>query len=165
MQTLDTLAVLLGEGKDHIAWWQMCLRATIILAFGIVLVRLAGKRVFGKWGAIDIILSVIIGSNLSRALTGDAPFGPTLAATVLLVLLHAALIALAERVPALGPVLKGNAARIVQDGRPDPAALRRHGVGGGDLEEALRCSGVTNLSDVDEAWIERNGDISVIKRS
>jgi uncharacterized membrane protein YcaP (DUF421 family) len=163
MGEIDFLSQLVGQ-KDEVSWWQMCVRATLILAFGIALVRAAGKRVFGQWGAIDIILSVIIGSNLSRALTGTAPFWETVIATALLVALHATLVALAVRFHWLGPTLKGDAARIVLKGEPDHRAMRRHGIGEGDLEEALREGGVLDCKDVAEAWVERNGKISVIKR-
>jgi len=164
MQELaETFRALIGR-EDAITWWQMCVRATLILLFGLVLMRVAGKRVFGKWGAIDIILSVIIGSNLSRALTGTAPFVETLAATTLLVLLHGALVMLAVRAPSLGPLLKGQAVRIVFDGEPDPKVMARHGVGPHDLEEGLRENGFTDCAEAKEVWVERNGDISVIKR-
>lgn len=59
----------------HLTWWQECDRA---------IVRVAGRRVLGKWAALDIIVSVIIGSNLSRALTGQASLAGTLAATTVL---------------------------------------------------------------------------------
>jgi uncharacterized membrane protein YcaP (DUF421 family) len=158
-----TLTALIGREHD-VAWWQMCVRATLILVFGLVLVRLAGKRVFGKWGAIDIMISVIIGSNLSRALTGTAPFVSTLVATTLLVVLHGLLVALAVRLPWLGPVLKGRPVRIVVDGEPDARAMRRHGIGRRDLEEGLRENGLTDCAQAREVWVERNGDISVIRR-
>ena len=72
----------------HISWWQECVRAIAIFAYGLILVRLAGRRIFGRWAALDIVVAIIIGSNLSRALTGNAPFGGTLAACALLVALH-----------------------------------------------------------------------------
>lgn len=53
---------------------QECLRSIAVFAFGLALVRLAGRRMFCKWSAIDIIVSIMIGSNLSRAITGSAPF-------------------------------------------------------------------------------------------
>jgi uncharacterized membrane protein YcaP (DUF421 family) len=155
---------LIGRQGGDIAWWQMSLRAIIIFAFGIALVRIAGKRLFGRWGAMDIILSVIIGSNLSRCLTGNAPFIETLVATAALVLLHGMLAAAAVRLHWLGPLLKGAPVQIIRGGDADDRLLRRHGVGRHDLEEALREGGAKNLDDVDEAWIERNGDISVLKR-
>jgi uncharacterized membrane protein YcaP (DUF421 family) len=145
-------------------WWQMSIRAVIIFLFGLVLVRLASKRVFGRWGAIDIILSVIIGSNLSRTMTGSAPFLETLAATTVLVALHAVVVWVAARVSWLGPLVKGKSCRIAQDGRFDPRQLKKHAVGDRDIEEALHFAGLARPDQVAEAWIERNGDISIIKR-
>lgn len=163
MDHLYALHELIGHEGEPILWWQMCLRATLILLFGLILFRLAGKRVFGKWGALDIILSVIIGSNLSRALTGGAPFLATLAATALLIVLHWALAAAAVRLPRLGPFLKGVPAKLIEDGEIDERAMVRHGVGANDLEAALRCAGVADSRSVKSAWLERNGDISVIQ--
>jgi uncharacterized membrane protein YcaP (DUF421 family) len=159
----EALHALIGV-KDDIAWWQMCVRAALIFAFGLVLVRVAGKRVFGKWTAIDIVLSIIIGSNLSRALTGAAPFVETLVATAVLVGLHSALIMAGVRWPALGHLLKGRGVRLIKDGEADHRAMRRHGIGEHDLEEALRDHGLDDVAQVREAYLERNGDISVLKR-
>jgi len=159
---LADLHLILGR-QDDITWWQMSIRAVLIFLFGLALVRMASKRVFGKWGAIDIILSVIIGSNLSRALTASAPLWETLAATAVLVALHAGLAWASARLHWLGPLVKGQPCRIAADGRFDEAALRRHGVGRHDVEEALREAGLSRPDDVAEAWIERNGKISVIK--
>lgn len=160
----DLLHVLIGRHGDPIAWWQMSVRAVLILIFGLLLVRLAGKRIFGKWGAIDMVVAVMLGSNFSRALTGNSPFLGTLAASAVLVVMHGVLTWFAARTGWLGPMLKGRPVRIVLDGEPDRRVLRRHGVGEHDLEEALRQGGLTDCSEVREAWIERNGDISVIKR-
>ena len=67
----------------HITWTQECARAVVIFVYGFAIVRFVGRRVFGKWAALDIIVSVIVGSNLSRALTGSAELWGTLAATTL----------------------------------------------------------------------------------
>ena len=162
---MDTLHEVIGRDGSNLRWWQMCVRAVLVFAFGLIAIRLAGKRVRGRWGAMDIVLFVMIGSNLSRTLTANAPLFPTLAATGVLVALHALLSRAAVGFPAVGPLLKGRSCRLVSNGRADEEALRRHGVGQGDLDEALRTAGHTSLSDVEEVWIERNGDISVIARS
>ena len=114
--------------------------------------------------ALDIVIAVLIGSNLSRTLTGGAPLGPSLVATALLILLHAAFAHLAARVPALGRLMKGRAVQLVRDGEIDEAARVRTGVGDRDLEQALRQAGHTDVSTVESAWLERNGAISVIER-
>jgi uncharacterized membrane protein YcaP (DUF421 family) len=155
---------LIGQDKGDITWWQMSARAAIVFVFGLILVRAAGKRVFGKWTALDIVVSIVIGSNLSRALTGNAPFVETMIATTVLVALHTLLIMLSVRVPAAGHLLKGRGVRLITDGRVDEKALRRHGIGEQDLEEALREAGLEEASGVRAAYLERNGDISVLKR-
>src|SRR3954454_16935665 len=78
---------IFGSGSD-LAWYQECARAAVIFVYGLALVRIAGRRIFGKWSALDIVVSIIIGSNLSRTLTGNAQLWGTLAATTLLVALH-----------------------------------------------------------------------------
>ena len=42
-------------GAAPIGWAQECARAALIFFYGLALVRLAGRRVFGKWAALDIM--------------------------------------------------------------------------------------------------------------
>ena len=154
---------LIGQDGGDITWTQMSARAVIIFFFGLVLVRAAGKRVFGKWTALDIVVSIVIGSNMSRALTGNAPFVETMIATAVLVGLHSVLIAVGVRWPALAHLVKGRGVRLIEDGRVDQRAMRRHGIGQHDLEEALREAGLEDAAKVRTAYLERNGDISVVK--
>ena len=158
---MDALSDLFGRTGEELTALQMSARAVVIFAFGVALVRIASKRAFGKWDALDIIVSIVIGSNLSRALTGNAPFVPTMAGSLTLILLHAGLAHLAVVIRPLGPLLKGKPARLVTDGTVDESALRRHGIGHHDLEEALRGCGMEDVAKVRSAWIERNGSISV----
>ena len=154
----------IGVQGQYIGALQMSVRAAIIFAAGVVLLRFAATRAFGKWSALDIILAVIIGSNLSRALTGSAPFLPTLTATAVLIVLHAALVKTAARWPAFGRWTKGRAVTLVSEGEIDEGAMKRCGIGRGDLRLALRASGYDNLDEIKSAALERNGDISIIGR-
>ncbi len=144
------------------SWWQTSLRALVVFGCGLLLVRIAGKRAFGKWAALDIVLAVIIGSNLSRTITGGAPFWPTIFATLAIVGLHAALSFGAVMWPDLGDWVKGRPARLIQNGKIDHRQLKRHGIGIRDLQQALRLAGSTDPHDVASAHLERNGEISVV---
>lgn len=156
---------VIGRHGEAITWSQMSVRALVIFAIGLAFVRLAGERVFGKWGALDILLAIIIGSNLSRTITGGAPFVPTLAATAVLIGAHALLAYAALWWSPLGGLLKGRPSQLVADGEIDWRAMRRHGVGRGDLEQALRRAGQADTRAVQAAFLERSGDISVILRA
>src|SRR3954471_16791648 len=106
---------IFGSGSD-LAWYQECARAAVIFVYGLALVRIAGRRVFGKWAALDIIVSIVVGSNLSRALTGGAALFGTLAATTLLMVLHWFLSHAAARSVRLSELLEGPAIGLAHDG-------------------------------------------------
>lgn len=161
---MDTLHAVIGVEGQSVDGLQMAARATLIFILGLLLVRFAATRAFGKWSALDIILAVIVGSNLSRALTGNAPFVATLAATTLLVLLHGVLAAAAARWSWLSALTKGASVRLIKDGVVDEKAMRRAGIGQGDLRMALRAAGHDDLQGVKSASLERNGDINIIER-
>lgn len=167
MEVLDsqTFHGLIGAQGQDIGWAQMSLRALLIFLIGLAIMRFAAVRAFGKWTALDIILAVIVGSNLSRALTGSAPFWPTVVATLVLVMLHATLAHAVIRWPRLSSALKGRSVCLIEKGEVNEDALRRHGIGRGDLHMAIRARGLAELEDADAVYLERNGDISVIAKS
>src|SRR3954447_9357628 len=107
-------------GADaQLAWWQGCARAVVVFAYGLALVRIAGRRVFGRWAALDIVVAIVVGSNLSRALTGNAPLLGTLVATTLLMALHRVLAPAAARSPCLSKLVEGPAIDLARNGRPE----------------------------------------------
>lgn len=151
------------EGNVHLQWPQECLRAVIIFVVGLALVRLSGKRTFSRSSPLDIVVTVIIGSNLSRALTGSAPFVPTLVASALFVALHRVIATLCVGSPWLERIVKGRPVNLIENRRPDAAALKREAVSQADLYELLRSKGVDRPEDVRLAVLENSGQTSVLK--
>ena len=62
------------------------------LFYGLVMLRLRGRRTFAQMSAVDLIISIIVGSNLSRAMTGGVPFLGTMVFVAVLVALHPMLV-------------------------------------------------------------------------
>ena len=135
----------------------------LIFVYGLALVRLAGRRVFGKWAALDIIVSIVVGSNLSRALTGNAHLWGTLAATTLLMALHWVLSHAAARSPGLSHLLEGRSIHLSGGGQVDERALARHAVSEADIQEALRSAGLQDPTRTRRIVLEPSGKISVLK--
>ncbi len=156
---------LLGLDLDQAAlqWWHMLARALVVYVFAIVLVRLGEKRFIGKSTAFDVLLAIMLGSVLSRAITGSSPFFPSLAASLGLVAMHFLLAALAFRSHRFGRWIKGEPRLLVSDGRILWDNMRKSHVSEGDLMLALRESGNTDdLTRVRAARLERSGSISVL---
>lgn len=159
-------AALLGVGREsmEISIPQMALRAAIIYAVTLAIVRIGKKRFMGSSTAFDVIVGIILGSTVSRALTGNAPLLPSIAAASVLVAMHWLISELAVRSHRFGLLVKGDASLLVRDGRADPKVLRCCSISEGDLDEALRANGIDDISRVAEARLERDGSISVVER-
>jgi uncharacterized membrane protein YcaP (DUF421 family) len=147
----------------NVSWYQECARSVLIFAYGLALVRISGRRIFGKWSALDIIVSIIIGSNLSRALTGGAPLWGTLAATTLFVSVHWILANLVSRSASVSRVIEGLPIELARSGSARTSVFRRHSISESDLQEALRQSGVENLAAATVVTLEPSGRITVLR--
>jgi uncharacterized membrane protein YcaP (DUF421 family) len=75
----------------------MALRTVVIYVFTLAIVRLGSRRLLSKPSAFDVIVAIMVGSIMSRAINGTAPFVPTMLAGIVLVVMHWLLAALALR--------------------------------------------------------------------
>lgn len=167
IQTIgDVISSALGLDAETLGAGQIALRAAIIYLFGMIIVRFGGDRRFiGKHAAFDVILSIILGSTLSRAINGAAPFFGTLGGAAVLVALHWLVAALACRFEPLDPMIKGHSRILIQDGQISRKALRDYHISQKDLESALRQGAkITDPARVKLAFQESNGSISILPR-
>jgi uncharacterized membrane protein YcaP (DUF421 family) len=149
----------------QLTWVQLAMRTLVVFLFGVAAVRMADRRFLGKNAGFDVLLAIVLGSVLSRAINGQAPLFKTLDASALLVLLHRLLSAATCRWSTLSKLVKGNAVLLVKDGEINHRAIRRAHISMDDLKENLRLNGnVADLAEVAEAWLERDGRISVVRR-
>jgi uncharacterized membrane protein YcaP (DUF421 family) len=163
----DLLGSLDGQTEpgQSIGLIDMCLRAALVYVAVLVMVRLGHKRLLGRSTAFDIVLGIILGSVVSRAITGNAPFFPALAAGMTLILLHSAFSALAIRSAVFARWITGRPRILIRAGALDARQLRRARISEEDLREAVRLSaGLEELEKVQSARLERNGEISVVKK-
>ncbi len=160
---MEFLHNLLGTDTHDIQWWQMCLRAVLILLVGVALVRFSGKRAFSRSSALDIVVTIVLGSNLSRALTGNAPFFPVLIATTVLVVLYRILAQLSRSGGMFEFWIKGRQVALITGGQLEPQAMRSESLSKDDLYEALREQGIDDPAKVRLSMLERGGQISVLK--
>lgn len=109
-------------------------------------------------------MSIVVGSNLSRALTGSAPLLGTLAATTLLVALHWVLSHLAARSPTVSHAVEGRAVVLTDAGAVNAKVQVRHAVSEADLNEALRQVGIERAAEARQLTLEPSGKITVLKK-
>lgn len=166
VRIMEQFAVSLFGLQNHLTLAQESARAVLIFAYGLMLLRICGQRMFGHWSALDIVVSIMIGSALARAMTGSAPLLGTMAAAAVMVFLHVALSHAVARNKRLAHIFEGEAVTLIDHGRIDQAACKRNMVSEADLREALRQEGVDGeacVGNVKVMTLEPSGTLSVIK--
>ena len=141
----------------------MSLRAVVVFILSIAIIRLGHKRFMGKNTTLDVMLGIVFGSIVSRAITGNAPFFPTLAASLTLVLMHWVLSFAAFHSDWLGNAVKGKVSMLVKDGEIQWPQMKKSHITEDDLKEAMRSQGKEpDVGQVRAAYLERNGSISLM---
>jgi uncharacterized membrane protein YcaP (DUF421 family) len=148
--------------EEPLALYQIAARAAVVYLGGLIVVRIGKSRLISRTTSLDVILGFILGSLLSRGITGHASISGTLLSSAVIVTVHWELTAIACRSHRFGNLLKGNPALVVDNGRIIYKAMRHSHISDHDLIEQLRLRGVDNLHDVRAAFKERNGEISVL---
>ncbi|GAB2949878.1 DUF421 domain-containing protein [Hymenobacter coalescens] len=156
----------LRADADNLSAGQMAARAVLVFFVALTLLRLSGKRTFGSISPFDVVIQIILGAVLSRAIVGASPLGSTVLACAVLVLLHRLLAWAAFHSPLIGRVIKGNSYLLVQHGRIQYANLRRNNLSRRDLLQGIREAGGTDdLAAIEMARLERDGRISVVLKN
>ena len=163
MDLFDTLLGL-GAEKDLTAL-QMGARALVVYVVTLAIIRLGKKRFMGRATAFDVIVGIVLGSIASRAITGNAPMVPALTAAAVVMALHWGFSAMAVRWGFFGKVIKGRSRLLVKDGEVDEDELCAAHMTRRDLLVAVREQGISEVSQVSEARLERDGSVSVLGKS
>lgn len=163
----DALNFLFGPHADShtITAVQMTTRALIVFFAALALLRLSGPRTFGGSTAFDLVVKIILGSVLSRAVVAASPFWGTLLAGLVFVLLHRVLAWASYHYNWVDKLVKGQVYVLAERGQANAEQLRQLNLSDKDLREGLHESGnVAELAQTETVYLERDGSISVVKK-
>jgi uncharacterized membrane protein YcaP (DUF421 family) len=163
--SIDLLTECFGGDapQQPLALGQVAARAAVVYLLGLLLVRVGKSRFHGRASAIDIVLGFVLGSLLSRGITGSASISGTFVASAALTALHWAATAAACRSHGFGNLVKGHAKLVVDNGRLVPSAMRSSHISEHDIREAMRlAANIDDLGQVKAAYKERSGLISIV---
>jgi uncharacterized membrane protein YcaP (DUF421 family) len=151
--------------NDNLTMLEMGTRAFLIFFVALLLIRLAGIRAFGIRSAFDNIIILLLGAILSRAVVGASSFFPTVVASFVLVVLHRIFAFWSLYNHFIGWIFKGKAVPLYLNGRKQRKNMHRTLISDEDLHESVRLEGnVEDFKEIDAAYLERNGEISVVKK-
>jgi len=108
---------------------------------------------------------ILLGSVLSRAVVGASPYIPTVVGCLAFVLVHWVLAWISLYNDTVGRWVKGEKESLYADGTFNKKNMKRSRISTKDIEESLRLTNqAEGFEEVKEIFIERSGDISIIKK-
>jgi uncharacterized membrane protein YcaP (DUF421 family) len=145
--------------------WEMIVRGTAMYLLLFLLFRVVIRRRVGAVGIGDILLLVIIADAAQNAMSGEyksVSDGAILVATI--VAWNVLADWLTYLSPALQKLLEPPPLLLVDRGRMLRGHLRVELISEQELRSKLREHGVADLAEVEKAYMESDGRMSVIKR-
>lgn len=144
---------------------EIVVRGTAIYWFLFVLFRLLVRRELGAVGMADLLVLVIIADAAQNAMAGEYTTiteGMVLIATVMG--WNVFIDGLVYRFPFARRLLQQRALCLVHNGRIQQHNLRKEFLSEDELRAKLREKGIRDPSEVERAYLEADGELSVLKR-
>jgi uncharacterized membrane protein YcaP (DUF421 family) len=143
---------------------EILIRGTAMYWFIFILLRLAGRRDIGTMGVADLLVVVLIADAAQNGMAGEyrsVTNGMILVGTI--VGWTVTVDRLVYRFPALASLLVVDQVCLVRDGVLLRHQLRREAITEKELMSELRLKGIESLRQVRRAYIEPDGNISVLR--
>lgn len=141
---------------------NLVIRCVIIYVVVIAMVRLMGKRQIGELQPSELVITILISDVASMPLQNmEMPLISTVTSLLVLVMFEVLLSVISIKSRKARKLLQGNSVMIIKNGNLIESSLRLIRYSIDDLMEALRLKEVFDISQVQYAYIETNGSISV----
>jgi uncharacterized membrane protein YcaP (DUF421 family) len=162
--TFDLTRIFLGE-HPPLYLVEVALRTLVTYGYLFLLMRLAGKRGMAQMSLFDWLLVIGLGSAVGDPMFyEDVPVLHCLLVITVVVGLEQAVNRAGDRWPRFGRAIDGVPLRIVSDGKLDRDNLGAERISRDEVFAALRVHGVQQLGEVERAYVEPSGRVSVLRR-
>lgn len=148
-----------------VPWWMFVVRAFVVYAFLLLLLRITGKRQVGQLAPFDLVLLLVLSNAVQNSMNaGDNSLVGGLISAASLVALNYGVGFLTSRSSHIERLVDGQPEVLIRDGKLFTQVMRRAQLTEHELHAALRQGGCTEVGQVALAILEINGAISVIQR-
>ena len=147
-------------------WWEFILRAVVVYAVVLGMVRLGGKRALGQITPFDVLLIVLLGNAVQNALLGqDTSLAGGLLLAATLITLNYTVGWVTTRSRRMERLIEGEPVLVARDGKLLASVLRRELITQADFDAAMRQQGCGGIEEVALALLEINGHITIVPRT
>ncbi len=142
------------------------IRTLIIYITLIITMRMMGKRQIGELEITDLVTTLLISEIASLPITNpEIPILHAIIPMIILLVLEILSSVILIRLPILKNLVSARPTVIIHRGNLDQSALRELRMSLDELMSEIRQQGLTDLSQVDCAILEKNGNLTVLPKA
>jgi uncharacterized membrane protein YcaP (DUF421 family) len=145
---------------------EIAVRVVIIWLWTIVLLRWVGGRSISQMSVVEFLLVIALGSAVGDAMFyPDVPLFHAMLVILLVVLADKGIDVAFRKWSRAKRLVDGTPTEVLRNGHLLQAGMESEGVGPTELKEHLRMKGIRNLGQVERAFMEPSGELSVFSFS
>ncbi|MBQ2735156.1 MAG: DUF421 domain-containing protein [Clostridia bacterium] len=142
------------------------IRTLIVYVVLILTMRLMGKRQIGELEITDLVTTLLISEIASLPITNqEIPILYAVVPMITLLILEISSSVILIRIPWLKNMVSARPTVIIQKGHLRQSALRDLRISLDELMSEVRQQGLTDLSQVEYAILEKNGNLTVLPKA
>lgn len=151
--------------EQALFYLEILVRTGIIYLYTLILVRWVGSRSLSQLSIVEFLLVVALGSAVGDPLFyPEVPLFHAMLAITGIVLINKAIDWILMRSNSAQRALDGIPRELIRDGHLNIAQAQARNIAPAEVYEQLRLKGVRNLGELEMAYIEPNGEISLFRR-
>lgn len=146
--------------------YDIIVRTTVVYFFLLFGLRVAGKREMGQMTIFDLVVILVISNAVQNAMVGanTTLLGGLVAAATLLTI-NSAIGQLRYRNKLIARWIGGSPTPIIEDGKFLPQNLAKEALSEDEVLMAIREHGIFDAEEVQHAFLETDGSISVVPKA
>ncbi len=145
---------------------ELVLRAGVIYVFLFVVMRIQGRRVFGGFALSDLLVTLLLAVAVREGITGGfRTIGDAMISGGTILVCDRLVDRLAYHFRLPRRLLRQRPTLLIRDGELVIENARRQLVTRAEINEKLREKGISSIRDVQEARLEPDGRISILRTS
>ncbi|MDW5550526.1 DUF421 domain-containing protein [Methanosarcina sp.] len=143
---------------------EVIVRTVFMFVFALIIMRLLGRRAVDQLTPFDLLIIIALGSSM-----GDPMFYPDVAilwsacAIATVTVLYRVQTALVNKFPKYEDFTQGSPAKIISNGILNSKVIGKHTPTQDEIFLLLRNQSIRSLGEIETAYLERNGSVSVFK--
>ncbi len=149
----------------EITFTSILVRVSAMYMIALVLVRLSGKQSIGELSTMDFVVITLLGDPFDTVIFSDVTLAEGVVAFSTITLLHLLVTFVSSRSETFYRLVSSPPRMLIQQGRVQGDMLAMERMRPETLASDVRLKGDDPLVEVQDAWLESNGKVSVLKNN